>query len=117
MKALKLRPFVPSGADFPLAVQFYEELGFEKIFSSAELCIFRVGETEFHLQNFQNEQLQHNYMLELCVQDLDAWWQHIQNTGVVGKYQIRAKPPQIQPYGKRAVHLIDPAGVLWHITE
>ena len=117
MKALKLRPFVPSGADYLLAVQFYTDLGFEKIFSSDELTIFRVDETEFHLQNVHNAEMQNNYMLELCVQNLDEWWQHIQSTGIVGKYSIRTKPPQIQPYGKRAIHLIDPAGVLWHITE
>ncbi|OMF33849.1 hypothetical protein BK133_13765 [Paenibacillus sp. FSL H8-0548] len=117
MKALKLRPFIPSGADYPLAVQFYVDLGFEKIFTSDELTIFKMQEIEFHLQNFQNVELQNNFMLELCVQDLDAWWQHIQNIQVAGKYNIRAKPPQIQSYGKRAVHLIDPAGVLWHITE
>jgi uncharacterized glyoxalase superfamily protein PhnB len=117
MKAFKLRPFVPSGADYLLAVQFYTDLGFENIFSSDELTIFKVDETEFHLQNVHNAELQNNYMLELCVQNLDDWWQHIQNTGIVGKYNIRTKPPQIQPYGKRAIHLIDPAGVLWHITE
>jgi uncharacterized glyoxalase superfamily protein PhnB len=117
MRANKLRPFVPSGADYLLAVQFYTDLGFEKIFSSDEGTIFRVDETEFHLQNFHNGELQKNYMLELCVQDLDSWWKHIQSTDVVDKYNIRANPPQIQSYGKRAVHLIDPAGVLWHITE
>lgn len=117
MKALKLRPFVPSGADYPLAVQFYTDLGFEKVFSSNELTIFRVDETEFHLQNYHNEELQSNYMLELCVEDLDAWWQQIQHIGVIEKYNLRIKAPQLQPYGKRAIHLIDTAGVLWHITE
>ncbi|MNY76746.1 hypothetical protein D3C86_2164250 [compost metagenome] len=56
-------------------------------------------------------------MLEMCVQDIDAWWTHIQSSEVVSKYQIRATPPKMQPYGKRAIHLIDPAGVLWHFTE
>lgn len=117
MRALKLRPFIPSGEDYPLAVQFYTDLGFEKIYFSDEGAIFKVDQTEFHLQNYRNEELQNNYMVELCVQDLDAWWRHIQDTGITGKYNIRTKPPQIQPYGKRAIHLIDPAGVLWHITE
>lgn len=117
MKAHKLRPFVPSGEDYPLAVRFYEDLGFEKIFASDELTIFKVDDLEFHLQNYHNQELQHNYMLELCVHDLDAWWQHIQDSGVASKYGIKAKSPQLQPYGKRAVHLLDPAGVLWHFTE
>ncbi|MBW5446171.1 glyoxalase [Cohnella sp. CFH 77786] len=117
MRANKLRPFVPSGLDYPLAVQFYVDLGFEIIFSDHGLTIFRIDELEFHLQNYHNLEMQNNYMLELCVQDLDAWWERIQRSGVVAKYNVKAKPPEIQPYGKRAVHLIDPAGVLWHITE
>ncbi|MEK4251785.1 hypothetical protein [Paenibacillus sp. FSL W7-1287] len=117
MKAMKLRPFIPSGTDYPRAVQFYIDLGFEKVYYSDELTIFKFDDIEFHLQNYQNTELQHNYMVELCVQDLDAWWQHIQDSELVNKYDIRVKPPQIQPYGKRAIHLIDTAGVLWHMTE
>ncbi|MCR2803910.1 VOC family protein [Paenibacillus soyae] len=117
MRALKLRPFVPSGEDYALAVRFYEDLGFEKRFVSDELTIFIIDELEFHLQNYSNQELQHNYMLELCVEDLDAWWRHIQDSGVIAKYGVRAKPPQLQPYGKRAIHLLDTAGVLWHFTE
>lgn len=117
MKAMKLRPFVPSGENYPLVKQFYKDLGFEQIYDSPGLAIFQVDDLEFHLQNYSNQELQENYMLELCVQDLDAWWKHIKDSGVIETYQIRAKPPRPQPYGKRAIHLIDPAGVLWHITE
>lgn len=117
MKALKLRPFVPSGENYEQSLRFYGDLGFEQIYHSPELTIFKADDLEFHLQNFSNKELQENYMLELCVQDLDAWWRHIQNSGVIEKYQVRAKPPRLQPYGKRAVHLLDPAGVLWHFTE
>lgn len=117
MKAVKLRPFVPSGEDFPLAIRFYKDLGFEQIYDSPDLAIFKVDELEFFLQNYVNRELQENYMLELCVHDLDGWWQRIQDSGVLEKYSVRAKAPQLQPYGRRAIHLIDPAGVLWHITE
>lgn len=117
MKALKIRPFVPSGENNQQSLQFYRDLGFEQIYHSSELSIFKVDDLEFHLQNYHNRELQDNFMLELCVQDLDAWWEHIQSSGIIEKYQVRAKPPQLQPYGKRAIHLIDPAGVLWHLTE
>ncbi|KRE93348.1 hypothetical protein ASG89_07585 [Paenibacillus sp. Soil766] len=83
MRAHQLRPFVPSGEDFALAVQFYTDLGFENIYGNHQGAIFKVDETEFHLQNYHNVELQ----------------------------------PMMQPYGKRAIHLIDPAGVLWHFTE
>jgi uncharacterized glyoxalase superfamily protein PhnB len=117
MRANKLRPFVPSGPDYQLAVQFYVDLGFEIIYADESLTIFKVDDVEFHLQNFHNIELQHNYMLELCVQDLDAWWERIIQSGILDKYQVKAKSPKLQPYGKRAIHLLDPAGVLWHITE
>lgn len=117
MKAIKLRPFVPSGVDYSLALEFYRDLGFEQIYHDSDLTIFKVNDLEFHLQNYHNRELQENYMLELCVQDLDAWWKRIQDSGVIDKYQTKAKPPELQPYGRRAIHLIDPAGVLWHITE
>jgi len=117
LKAVKLRPFVPSGEDYQRSLQFYTDLGCELIYHSPELAIFKVGYLEFHLQNYHHRELQDNYMLELCVQDLDAWWKHIQDAGIIEKYEVRAKPPQLQPYGRRAIHLIDPAGVLWHITE
>jgi len=100
-----------------LAIRFYDDLGFEQIYSDNGLTIFKLDEIEFHLQNFHNTELQNNYMLELCVQDLDACWERIERSGVVERYRVRAKPPKLQPYGKRAIHLIDPAGVLWHITE
>lgn len=50
MRAVKLRPFVPSGDDFSLAIKFYVDLGFEQIYHSSDLAIFKVDELEFHLQ-------------------------------------------------------------------
>lgn len=117
MKAVKLRPFVPSGENYEQSLQFYKDLGFEPIYHSPELTIFKVDDLEFHLQNYHHREMQENFMLELCVTDLDAWWEHIQRSGVVERYGVKAKPPQWQPYGKRAIHLLDPAGVLWHVTE
>lgn len=67
MRANKLRPFVPSGKDYPQAIQFYVDLGFEKIYSDDGLAIFKIDEVEFHLQNYHNPELQNNFMLELCV--------------------------------------------------
>ena len=74
MKAIKLRPFIPSGNDYGLAQTFFEALGFEKIYSDNGLSIFRIGELEFFLQNFHNEEFQSNFMVELQVEDLDGWW-------------------------------------------
>jgi hypothetical protein len=117
MKVTKLRPFIPSGKDYKLAQCFFEDLGFEKIYSDDGLSIFRIGEQEFFLQNFHNQDFQDNYMLELVVEDLDGWWSLIQTVILEKKYPIKAKEPTMYPWGKREVNLIDLSGVCWHISE
>ncbi|NBD24405.1 VOC family protein [Paenibacillus glycinis] len=118
MNALKLRPFVPSGADYELAQRFFEELGFRKTYADGSLCLFRIGEQEFFLQNFHDQSFQDQFMLELAVEDLDGWWVRMQTMQRSGAYaDMRAKEPTVYPWGKREVHLIDPAGVCWHFSE
>lgn len=116
MKLMKLRPFIPSGKDYSMSQRFFEDFGFEKLYSDEGLSIFRMGEHEFFLQNFHNEEFQGNYMIELTVTDLDNWWMHIQKN-LLSKYPIKVKEPTVFPWGKREIHLIDPAGVCWHISE
>ncbi|WP_274653587.1 hypothetical protein [Paenibacillus humicola] len=117
MKTVKLRPFVPSGKDYSLAQRFFEELGFERTYSDDSLTVYRTGEQEFLLQHFHHEEFQQNYMLELAVDSLDEWWAHIQALELTEKYPIKVKPPTVYPWGKREIHLIDPAGVCWHFSE
>lgn len=116
MKATKLRPFVPSGEDYRLAQNFFQDLGFEKVYADDGISIFKMGEQEFFLQNFHNQEFQDNYMMELAVEDLDGWWHHIQQK-VAKQYPVRVKEPTVYPWGKREIHLIDPSGVCWHISE
>ena len=73
MKAVKLRPFVPSGEDFPLAARF------PKTWDSSKSTTVRI-------------------------------WPF-------SKWTSRSFICKITRTGRRAIHLIDPAGVLWHITE
>ncbi|MDQ8732892.1 hypothetical protein [Paenibacillus sp. LHD-38] len=117
MKVTKLRPFIPSGKDYKLAQSFFEDLGFEKVYSDDGLSIFRIGEQEFFLQNFHNQEFQDNYMVELVVEDLDGWWSLIQTVALEKNYPIKAKEPTMYPWGKREINLIDPSGVCWHISE
>lgn len=56
-------------------------------------------------------------MMFVSVEDLDAWWRHIESSGVLQRYEgVRAKEPTDYPWGRREVHLIDPAGVCWHFA-
>ncbi|REE85278.1 putative lactoylglutathione lyase [Paenibacillus taihuensis] len=117
MKAVKLRPFIPSGKDYELAIRFFEELGFEKRYSDSGLTVFRSGEQEFYLQNYHNQEMQDNLMVELEVEDLDSCWQLIEGIVRSEAYPIRAKEPMDYPWGKREVHLVDPSGVCWHLSQ
>ncbi len=108
------RPFLPA-EDFETSRAFYEALGFTKRLDS-EVAIFGIGATSFILQRYYQEGC--NFMMQLMVDDLDAWWAHIQSLDLPGRFGVPApKPPQTQPWGLRLAYLVDPAGVLWHIAQ
>ncbi|WP_308636230.1 VOC family protein [Paenibacillus silvisoli] len=118
MKAIKLRPFVPSGEDYELAQRFFKKLGFDCTYSDSGISIFRLAELEFILQNYSDQHFQNNYMVDVTVEDLDGWWTHIQSILDSGEFpSVRAKEPTVFPWGRREIHLIDPAGVCWHFAE
>jgi uncharacterized glyoxalase superfamily protein PhnB len=115
--AKEIMAFVPSGPDYRLTLQFYQDLGFTADWVSDDLAVLRKDACRFFLQNFANQEMQSNFMMNLEVEDLDAWWAKIQSAGLMEKYPgTRAKPPQDYPWGKREIHLIGPDGVLWHIA-
>ncbi len=66
------RPFLPT-KDFELSKQFYLALGFELTLDS-EVAIFRSGQGGFLLQRHYHEEWAANCMMQLMVDDLDAWW-------------------------------------------
>ena len=70
------------------------------------------------MQPFYVKEHAENFMMQLMVQDVDAWWEHVQRIGITKKYPgILARAPAIQPWGLRVLYLSDPTGVLWHIAE
>ena len=68
------RPFLPA-RDFDLSKRFYEALGFTKVLDD-EVAIFRIGASGFVLQNHFQKDWAENFMMQLMVDDLDAWWKH-----------------------------------------
>ena len=110
------RAFVPA-KDFAVSRAFYEALGFPKLLDG-EVAIFSVGEGAFILQNFYVGQHAGNFVMQLMVDDLDAWWAHIEALDLPAKFSVRPpRPPALQPWGLRVAFLFDPAGVLWHIAQ
>ena len=111
-----IRPFVPA-KDFDLSKRFYEALGFEKVLDG-EVVIFRAGSGGFILQRYYQKDWAENFMMQLMVDDLEAWWKHIDALDLPGRFGVRPpKPPARQPWGLRVAYVVDPCGVLWHVAE
>lgn len=117
LKVKELMTFVPSGSGYHREIKLYEALGFTVVWKSEEISILRIGAFRFFLQNFENKELQENFMMDLEVENLDHWWDKISSLDLPGKFPgARVKAPEDYPWGKREIHLITPAGVLWHIA-
>ena len=116
MERVEARAFLPT-LNFRLSIRFYEKLGFEKLLDG-DVAIFRIGTSSFILQQHYVKEWAENSMMQLMVDDLDAWWLHINRLDLVSEFGIAfLKAPQMQPWGLRVAYMVDPAGVLWHISE
>ena len=110
------RPFIPA-ADFDRSKRFYETLGFEKLVDG-EVAIFRVGSSGFILQRYDQKAFASNFMMQLMVDDLDAWWSHVMTLDLPGRFGVAPpRAPAVQPWGLRIAYIVDPSGILWHVAE
>src|SRR4051812_20658413 len=112
-----VRPFVPA-RDFGLSKRFYGALGFTMMLDSDEVAIFRIGTSSFVLQKYFQKEWAENFMMQLMVDDLDAWWAHLVSLDLPKVFGVPApKPPAIQPWGLRIAYVVDPSGILWHVAQ
>jgi predicted enzyme related to lactoylglutathione lyase len=82
------RPFLPT-KDFDLSKRFYEALGFTKLLDS-EVAIFQAGTSGFILQKRFQKEWAENLMVQLMVDDLDAWWTHILSLDLPTRFGVPA---------------------------
>src|SRR5215831_5753795 len=75
--ATALYPFVPSGAQFERAIEFFAELGFAKQWRHEGLAGLRFDGAYFMLQDINVPVWQENQMIVFEVADLDAYWAEI----------------------------------------
>jgi uncharacterized glyoxalase superfamily protein PhnB len=114
LQTVEIKAFVPA-KNFELSKRFYQDLGFSMESSTDDVAYICYGNCAFLLQNFHVQAFAENLMMHLLVDSADDWWQHVQQSGVVGRYGVRAEAPQDQPWGMRDFVLFDPSGVLWRI--
>jgi catechol 2,3-dioxygenase-like lactoylglutathione lyase family enzyme len=116
MDAVEIKVFVPA-RDFDLSKRFYKDLGFTVEWESEDLAYVRVGSSSFLLQRFYVKEHAECFMMHMLVQDVDAWWAHVDQTRLAVRYGVRAAPPEDRPWGVRDFTLDDPTGVLWRIGQ
>ena len=117
LAATEIKAFVPA-RDFALSKRFYTDLGFTLAWSSEQVAYLHCGQAGFLLQNFYVAAFADNLMMQLTVEDLDAWWTHVQALDLPSRYGIRIpQPPADQPWAMRDFVIIDPSGVLWRIGQ
>ena len=116
-QATALIPFVPAGADFALALAFFAELGFATAWKHDGLAGLRFGPAVFFMQEIEVPEWQKNQMLTLEVDDLDGYWSELEAKDLERRFAgVRLRPPTEFPWG-REVHIVDPAGVCWHVRQ
>ncbi len=112
----RARAFMPS-RDFDLSKRFYEALGFEKVLDG-EVAIFNAGSGGFVLQRHYHQDWAENFVMQLMVDDLDAWWGHIEKLDLPKTFNVQPpRAPAMRPWGLRIAYVYDPCGVLWHIGQ
>jgi uncharacterized glyoxalase superfamily protein PhnB len=111
------RPFL-SARDFATSKAFYAALRFGCELDTDEVAIYRVGTTSFLLQNHYQQQWAENCMMQLMVDDLDAWWDRIVALDLPTRFGVaEPTPPATPPWGLRVAYVVDPCGVLWHVAQ
>jgi hypothetical protein len=110
------RAFLPT-RDFAVSTAFYEALGFARLLDS-DVAIFGIGPGAVILMRRYDPVWAENCMMQLMVDDLDAWWTHIAALDLPGRFDVAPpRAPAMQPWGLRVAYLFDPAGVLWHVAQ
>jgi hypothetical protein len=113
----RLYPFVPSGPNFTMSVDFFAELGFDTLWQHDGLAGLRFGGAYFILQEIDVPEWQKNQMITFEVDDLDAYWGEIDARDLPRRFSgVRMRPPTDFPWG-REIHIIDPSGVCWHVGQ
>ena len=116
MTFLSLEPFVPSGPNFDGSKQFFQELGFAISWDAGDYVGFEREGCRFILQKYDNTAFAENFMVNVRVDDVDAFHKELTEKGLASRFGIRVGQPTQQPYGIE-VNVIDLAGVCWHFVE
>lgn len=115
--ANSIRPFIGT-KDFGVSRRFYKELGFEESIISKDMSLFKVTDKlGFYLQNAYVKDWVDNTMIFLEVDDVDWYWNELQNLGLHITYENVRLTPVREDYWGKECFLHDPSGILWHFGK
>ncbi|MCP1996211.1 VOC family protein [Flavobacterium sp. HSC-61S13] len=117
LKAIELKTLIPA-KDFKTSLGFYQVFGFEKRYEDEQIAYFAYGDqVSFLLQNFYEKDLAENLVQHLLVEDIDAWYSHLNHIKLAEVFSVRMTPIEEKPWGMKEFHVFDPSGVLWTIAQ
>ena len=116
LRVTEIKAFVPA-KDFALSKQFYKDVGFTMASEGGGVAYFHFEHVSFLLQDFCAESLAETFMMHMLVEDVEAWWNRVNTSGVVAKYGVKVTGIEAQPWRMRDFGLTDPSGVLWRIGQ
>ena len=111
MNVTDIKVFVPS-KDYEISKSFYSEIGFKAEFITDDLTLFQNGACSLYLQRFYNQELADNFMLQICVSDIEEAF----DVCLSSEHKTSIMPIQQEAWAK-VFYLWGPAGELLHITE
>ena len=113
----RMRSFIET-QDLDRSKRFYAALGFEQVLDG-EVAIFNVASGGLILARHTGGHAPNsNLMMQVMVDDLDAWWAHIESLDLAKEFGVPPPlRPALQPWGLRIAYVVDPSGVLWHFAQ
>ncbi len=116
-KIRAFRPFLPA-KEFETSFRFYKAIGFDAYPLGDTLAEMNLGPHAFLLQGHYVKEWAENTVMHVLVNDVDAWWRHINSLDLVNKFGVALPAaPKAEPWGLTVAYVFDPAGVLWHFAE
>ncbi|MFS1702054.1 lactoylglutathione lyase [Alteromonas sp. AMM-1] len=111
MVVLDIKAFVPS-KDYDISKAFYRDLGFSVEYVTDDLALCENGECTFFLQRFYQPELANNFMLQICVDNIEDAFQRCNNS----EHKTKISEIQQESWGK-VFYVWGPGDELLHMTE
>ena len=103
---LSVTPMIATGGSLEEALSFYRDrMGFTVEWQGDGGAGIRRGAIAFNLVVNNNREWIENSSYSIGVSDLDVLYEEYRGL------QVKIKPPEVQPWGRREFHMIVPSGI------